>query len=56
MEEFLSMSAIYLFAAGCAGTEDPEELRRALRERMPDVAIGEIRKLPESNMYQVRVD
>ena len=55
MEQFLTLSAIYLFAPRPPGKEDPEALRRELSEKMPDVAIGEIRKVPNMNLYEIQL-
>ncbi len=54
MKKFLLLSAIYLFAPQVARAEDFEELRRNLSEKMPQVTIGEIRKLPYADLYEVQ--
>jgi hypothetical protein len=54
MKKFLLLSAIYLFAPQLALAEDFDDLRRALIARMPDVAIGAIRKLPYADLYEIQ--
>lgn len=54
MKNFLFLSAIYLFASQSAAAGEFEELRRTLTERMPQVTIGEIRKLPYADLYEVQ--
>lgn len=54
MRNFLLLSAIYLFAPQLALAEDFEDLRRELAARMPDVAIGAIRKLPYADLYEIQ--
>lgn len=54
MKNFLLLSAIYLFAPQIAAAGDFDELRRSLAEKMPQVTIGEIRKLPYADLYEVQ--
>ncbi|MBC8007792.1 MAG: DsbC family protein [Prolixibacteraceae bacterium] len=54
MKNVLLLSAIYLFAPQLAAAEDYEELRRNLTEKMPQVTIGEIRKLPYADLYEIQ--
>lgn len=54
MNNFLLLSAIYLFTPQLAAAEDYEELRRNLTEKMPQVTIGEIRKLPYADLYEIQ--
>ena len=54
MKNFLLLSAIYLFTPQLAAAEDFEELRRNLTEKMPQVTIGEIRKLPYVDLYEIQ--
>ena len=54
MNNFLLLSAIYLFAPQLAAAEDDEELRCNLMEKMPEVTIGEIRKLPYVDIYEIQ--
>ena len=54
MKNFLLLSAIYLFTPQLAAAEDYEELRRNLTEKIPQVTIGEIRKLPYADLYEIQ--
>ena len=54
MKNFLLLSAIYLFAPQLAAAEDFDELRRNLAEKLPEAAIGTIRKLPYADLYEVQ--
>lgn len=54
MKNFLLLSAIYLFSPQLAAGEDHEELRSNLMEKMPQFTIGEIRKLPYVDLYEIQ--
>ncbi len=54
MKNFFLLSAIYLFAPQIAGADDFDDLRRSLAEKMPQVTIGEIRKLPYADLYEIQ--
>ena len=56
MKNFLLLSAIYLFSPQLSTAENVVDLRRALIAKMPQVAIGEIRKLPYVDLYEVQAD
>ena len=56
MKNFLLLSAIYLFSPQLATAENASGLRRALIAKMPQVAIGEIRKLPYVALYEIQAD
>ena len=56
MKNFLLLSAIYLFSPQLATAENASGLRRALIAKMPQVAIGEIRKLPYIDLYEIQAD
>jgi thiol:disulfide interchange protein DsbC len=56
MKNFLLLSAIYLFSPRLSAAEDVADLRRALTAKMPQVAIGEIRKLPYVDLYEIQAN
>ena len=56
MRNFLLLSAIYLFSPQLCRAEDAGDLRRALTAKMPEVAIGEIRKLPHTDLYEIQAN
>jgi thiol:disulfide interchange protein DsbC len=56
MKNFLLLSAIYLFSPQLSAAEDVDDLRRALTQEMPEVAIGEIRKLPYADLYEIQAN
>ena len=56
MKNFLLLSAIYLFSPRLSTAEDAADLRRALTAKTPQVAIGEIRKLPYVDLYEIQAN
>ena len=58
MRSFLMLSAIYLFAPQLAGAGEGEfeDIRRALGAKMPEVTLGDIRKLPYADLYEVQAN
>ncbi len=56
MRNFLLLSAIYLFSPQLSMAENAADLRRALTAKMPEVAIGEIRKLPYADLYEIQAN
>lgn len=56
MKNFLLLSALYLFASQPAVAGDFDELRRKLVEKMPALTIGEIRKLPYADLYEIQAN
>lgn len=50
------MSAALLLAAFNAAAEEFAELRQELSARMPELAIGEIRKLPFGDLYEIQAN
>ena len=56
MRNFLLLSAIYLFSPQLSTAEDVDDLRRALTAKMPEVAIGEIRKVPYTDLYEIQAN
>jgi hypothetical protein len=56
MKNFLLLSAIYLFSPQLSPAQGVDDLRRALAAKMPEVAIGEIRKLPYADLYEIEAN
>jgi len=56
MRDFLLLSAIYLFSPQLSTAEDVDDLRHALTAKMPEVAIGAIRKLPYADLYEIQAN
>ena len=56
MRNFLLLSAIYLFSPQLCMAENAADFRRALTAKMPEVTIGEIRKLPYADLYEIQAN
>lgn len=56
MRNFLFLSAIYLFAPQLSTAGNFDDLRRTLTLKMPEVVIGDIRKLPYADLYEIQAN
>lgn len=56
MKNFLFLSAIYLFAPQLSNAGNFDDLRRTLTAKMPEVVIGDIRKLPYADLYEIQAN
>lgn len=54
MKNFLLLSAFYLISPLIATAGEFDPLRGTLAEKMPQVTIGDIRKLPYADLYEVQ--
>jgi thiol:disulfide interchange protein DsbC len=46
----------FVLVSGVAGAGEFPDLRRTLSEKLPQVKIGEIRKLPQADLYEVQAN
>ena len=56
MRNFLFLSAIYLFAPQLSTAGNFDDLRRTLTSKMPEIVIGDIRKLPYADLYEIQAN